>query len=193
VDAVTEGEVRVGGTPRVKLRRMLEVRWVTVGLEQCRNHGVAGCDGHAAELDLLRRVAGLCDLRRALEAQDLLDELGNPRGLGTGSALGGCSSSVRTPVPMRLTVVSWPATSSRPAIEVNSSSLSLSSPSRIAVRADSRSSPGEIRLMASKVRPCRHLGRIRPARQARQRADPSTRGYPRRQRSLVVESVIRRR
>ena len=144
MDAVTEGEVRVDWTLRVKLLRMLEVHWVTVGREQRGYHGVAGCDDHVAELDLLRRVAGWCDLHRALEAQSLLDELGDPRGLSAEQReLGGVLKKCKDAAAMRLTVVSWPAISSRAAVDVNSSSVSLSSPSQIAARADSRSAPGE--------------------------------------------------
>jgi hypothetical protein len=53
VDAVSEGQVRVGGTGGVELLRMLEVPRITVGCEQ----------------------------RGWLEAQDLFDELGDPGGL----------------------------------------------------------------------------------------------------------------
>ncbi len=60
----------------------------------------------------------------------------------------GLRSSASTPLPIRLTVVSWPATSSRNAIEISSVWSSRSSSSLACTSAEKMSSPGVARLLS---------------------------------------------
>ena len=141
---------------------------VPVGGEQAgdddlarRDHGVADPHGRA-------RPAERRHLHRAVEAQQLLDRGREASGSACSSArLSGWVRRVYIPLPMRLTVVSWPATSSRNTMDVSSSSVSRSAPSRAATSADIRSSAGCARLVRHELA---HVGD-----QRRRRADPRVR------------------
>ena len=87
-----------------------EDRRVVVGRPERREHERAGRHGEAADLDVGEGDAA-GELHRRVEAQQLVDRRGAERSGRRATARagrGGCSRA-QVPLPMRFTVVSWPA------------------------------------------------------------------------------------
>ncbi len=72
----------------------------------------------------------------------------SPKSARSAASWSGWRSRASTPLPIRFTVVSCPATSSRKAMEISSASLSRSSSSLAWISALNMSSPGLARLCA---------------------------------------------
>ena len=119
-------------------------------------------------------------LHRSVEAQQLVDgSVVERRVVAPHARAGRGGAAARaTPLPIRLTVVSWPATYSSTTNEISSAGLSRSPASSTTSSADSRSSPrfarrssmivDEVRDQAAPARPRRRRGR-RASRSVRAR------------------------
>ena len=163
VDAVAEGQVRrvgAGDVERVGVGRSGPGRGWRPAARRPRSRrpgsstppistGSRGPDGMVATAPARRSAAA----PRPRPVEQLRLRAQQRQLVGVGAA------ARSTPLPIRFTVVSWPATSSRKTIEVSSSSVSRSPPSRTATSAESRSSAGFGALGADRAPGC-----SRPAR-----------------------------
>lgn len=149
MDAVAESEMAGGVAGEVQTVGVGKAVGVAVGGGRGDPDRLARGDGDPADGDVLDGKAADGQQSRALVAEELLGGRGEPgRVPRRAASCPGCWNRASTAFPISCTVFSYPAKRMRKASDISSSSLSRSPSSRTAIRSESRSSAGSLRLSA---------------------------------------------